>query len=554
MICNISDLQNPAMVAQEFTVDLNKPLVFQVGHLGDTYQDWVHQPIASKEGPRFFESDFWEILTLTVWWVIPLVWLPVVCFCVSKSIRMGHTVPEVALMVVFGIFVWTLLEYTLHRFLFHIKTKSYWGNTMHYLLHGFHHKHPMDGLRLVFPPAATAILCVPVCVHTIIPFFITWNSSSCSVCIVGSDLEFESLQWLELPHLGFLLLLMDEALVSQFWNIIALMATPSTTPALFGGGLLGYVMYDVTHYYLHHGQPTSEVPKGLKKYHLNHHFRIQNKGFGITSALWDRVFGTLPPSMSAKKSSDLQNPAMVAPEFTVDLNKPLVFQVGHLGDTYQEWVHQPIASKEGPRFFESDFWEILTLTVWWVIPLVWLPVVCFCVSKSIRMGHTVPEVALMVVFGIFVWTLLEYTLHRFLFHIKTKSYWGNTMHYLLHGFHHKHPMDGLRLVFPPAATAILCVLVSEALLSQFWNILALMATPSTTPALFGGGLLGYVMYDLTHYYLHHGQPTSEVPKLLKKYHLNHHFRIQNKGFGITSALWDRVFGTLPPSMSAMKSR
>ncbi|KAI8568530.1 hypothetical protein RHMOL_Rhmol02G0208000 [Rhododendron molle] len=50
------------MVAQGFRVDLNKPLVFQVGHLGEDYQEWVHQPIASKEGPRFFESNFWEWL------------------------------------------------------------------------------------------------------------------------------------------------------------------------------------------------------------------------------------------------------------------------------------------------------------------------------------------------------------------------------------------------------------------------------------------------------------------------------------------------------------
>lgn len=33
----------------------------QVGHLEEAYQDWVHQPIVSKEGPRFFESDFWEV-------------------------------------------------------------------------------------------------------------------------------------------------------------------------------------------------------------------------------------------------------------------------------------------------------------------------------------------------------------------------------------------------------------------------------------------------------------------------------------------------------------
>lgn len=226
-------------------------------------------------------------------------------------------------------------------------------------------------------------------------------------------------------------------------------------------------------------------------------------------------------------------------EFTVDLNKPLVFQVGHLGEAYQEWVHQPIVSKEGPRFFQNNVLEFLTRTVWWAVPTIWLPVVFFFVSMSIHMGHTLPEVAVMVATGILVWTLLEYCLHRFLFHIETKTYWANTAHYLLHGCHHKHPMDGLRLVFPPTATAILCV--------PFYNLISIMATDSTTPAVFGGGLLGYVMYDCTHYYLHHGQPSRDPAKKLKRYHLNHHFRIQTMGFGITSSLWDSVFGTLPPS-------
>jgi len=236
---------------------------------------------------------------------------------------------------------------------------------------------------------------------------------------------------------------------------------------------------------------------------------------------------------------------MVAAAFTVDLDKPLVFQVGHLEEQYQEWVHQPVVSKEGPRFFENGVLEFLTRTKWWAVPLIWLPVVCWCLSTSIQMGRTITEVAMMVVFGIFLWTLIEYVLHRFLFHINTKSYWANTAHYLLQGCHHKHPMDGLRLVFPPAAAAILCF--------PFWNLIKLFSTPSTTPGLFGGGLLGYVIYDCAHYYLHHGQPSSDPAKYLKKYHLNHHFRIQTKGFGITSTLWDHVFGTLPSTKAADKS-
>ncbi|KAG5515967.1 hypothetical protein RHGRI_036861 [Rhododendron griersonianum] len=339
------------MVRQDFTLDMNKPLVFQVGHLGEAYEEWVHKPIVGKERPRLFENDILEFLTLTVWWAVPVIWLPVVCWSVSR------------------------------------------GNTIHYLLHGCHHKHPMDGLRLVFPPAGAAII------------------------------------------------------AALLWYMIKLTTPSAIAPALFGGGLLGYVMYDCTHYYVHHGKPDKGVPSSLK--------------------------------------------------------------VGHLGEAYQEWVHQPIASKEGPRFFESDFWEFLTKNQWWVIPLIWLPVVCWSISLSVRMGHTPLHIALMMVFGILIWTLIEYTLHRFLFHINTKSYWGNTIHYLLHGCHHKHPMDGLRLVFPPAATAVLCV--------PFWNLVKLIFTPSLTPAMFGGGLLGYVMYDVTHYYLHHGQPTSEIPRNLKSY-------------------------------------
>ncbi|CAA6668570.1 unnamed protein product [Spirodela intermedia] len=232
---------------------------------------------------------------------------------------------------------------------------------------------------------------------------------------------------------------------------------------------------------------------------------------------------------------------MVAEGFTIDLNAPLVFQVGHLGEAYEQWVHQPIVGKEGPRFFKSDFWEFLTRTVWWAIPVIWLPVVCWSISQSILMGRTFPQIAVMAASGIVIWTLLEYIIHRFLFHIKTKSYWGNTAHYLIHGCHHKHPMDGLRLVFPPAATAILCI--------PLWNLSKLLVAPSMAPALFGGGLLGYIVYDCTHYYLHHGQPSVDPARNLKRYHMNHHFRVQTLGFGITSSCWDWVFGTLPPPKS-----
>lgn len=133
-----------------------------MGHLGDSYEEWVHQPIITRESPRFFENSNLEFFTRTAWWAIPLVWVPVVGWLAWTTLKRGSDGSGLVFTLAGGIFLWTFLEYSLHRFVFHMKPSGYWGNTLHYLIHGCHHKHPMDGLRLVFPPAATAILLLPV--------------------------------------------------------------------------------------------------------------------------------------------------------------------------------------------------------------------------------------------------------------------------------------------------------------------------------------------------------------------------------------------------------
>lgn len=67
-----------------------------------------------------------QLMTRTKWWVIPIVWLPVACWLTSLSIRRGLASTQAAPVVTGGIFIWTLMEYLLHRFLFHINTKTYW--------------------------------------------------------------------------------------------------------------------------------------------------------------------------------------------------------------------------------------------------------------------------------------------------------------------------------------------------------------------------------------------------------------------------------------------
>lgn len=227
-------------------------------------------------------------------------------------------------------------------------------------------------------------------------------------------------------------------------------------------------------------------------------------------------------------------------KFMVDLGKPLVFQVGHLGDGYQEWVHQPIVQKESPRFFASDFMESTTKTLWWVVPLIWIPVVCWLQVIAIRRGFPVDKFITTMPLGFLIWSLVEYILHRFLFHVKTTSYWGNTLHYLLHGCHHKHPMDGYRLVFPPTFATMFAI--------PLYGMINLMFSRTWAPSVFGFGLLGYVMYDVTHYFIHHGSAANDFTRNLKRFHLNHHFKMREDSYGITSPLWDYVFGTLPAKL------
>ena len=53
-----------------------------------------------------------------------------------------------------------------------------------------------------------------------------------------------------------------------------------------------YVGYDLMHYSLHHTKLPSYL-RDMKQYHLKHHYANYEAGFGVTSIIWDKVFGTL---------------------------------------------------------------------------------------------------------------------------------------------------------------------------------------------------------------------------------------------------------------------
>ncbi|KAH7155029.1 hypothetical protein B0J13DRAFT_672130 [Dactylonectria estremocensis] len=227
----------------------------------------------------------------------------------------------------------------------------------------------------------------------------------------------------------------------------------------------------------------------------------------------------------------------------LDLSRPLFPQIwfgGHTKAFYLDQVHRPRHYKGGqsaPLF--GNFLEPLSKTPWWLIPTVWLPCVAYGLYLSSQGYDTILYPFVYWVLGNLAWTIIEYGLHRFLFHLDyylPDNRVGLTLHFLLHGIHHYLPMDKYRLVMPPT--------LFIALATPFWYLAHIIIPYSwhAATAVFCGGIFGYVCYDLTHYFLHH----QDLPlwyKELKRYHLAHHFLDYELGFGVTSKFWDTMFGT-----------
>src|SRR5260221_13076025 len=111
------------------------------------------------------------------------------------------------------------------------------------------------------------------------------------------------------------------------------------------------------------------------------------------------------------------------------------------------------------------------------------------------------------------------------------------MHFIIHGIHHDHPNDKLRLVMPPAVSIPLAALF-------FFGFTLLFGTPAAYP-LFGGFLAGYLFYDYTHYYVHHFVPKSDLARRLPPRHMRHHFQAHRFGYGDSWPPWAAVSPTLP---------
>lgn len=192
--------------------------------------------------------------------------------------------------------------------------------------------------------------------------------------------------------------------------------------------------------------------------------------------------------------------------------------------------------RASPPMFDSKLLDAFSR----VHPMV--PVVIFGPAIVALAAWGLSRVSVAATVGLFaagyaLWTLFEYWLHRIVFHFEPEDGFGARLHWIIHGVHHDHPNDPMRLVMPPAVSVPLAAVVFGVLYAIFGSRYA--------PALGAGFFAGYLAYDLTHYYLHHFRPRGRLGRMLRERHMRHHFQDDTRGFGISAPYWDEVFGTSP---------
>jgi len=165
----------------------------------------------------------------------------------------------------------------------------------------------------------------------------------------------------------------------------------------------------------------------------------------------------------------------------------------------------------------------------------WLPILGYVGHQALGEGARWPSFVGMVLAGVILWTFAEYTLHRWVFHHIGPRPWERRMHFVLHGVHHDFPQDSDRLVMPLGASIPLGVV--------FYFLFRLVLGGALGGPLFVGYGLGYLAYDGTHYAVHHFRMGSRWGRWIKRYHMIHHHTGVDARYGVSSPLWDWVFGT-----------
>lgn len=193
---------------------------------------------------------------------------------------------------------------------------------------------------------------------------------------------------------------------------------------------------------------------------------------------------------------------------------------------------------QGTRtLFKNELLERLTRTHI-AVPLTIFSLISIAlIVYGLQNGHiTWITTPLLFLAGLLAFSLVEYIMHRFLFHLHPKTPKQEKFAYTVHGVHHDYPKDKDRLAMPIPLSLLLSTLF-------FFFYKMIMGT-----FVFGflpGFLMGYALYLWVHYMVHAFKPPKNFFKVLWVHHGIHHYKDQDNAFGVSSPFWDVIFGTMP---------
>lgn len=211
---------------------------------------------------------------------------------------------------------------------------------------------------------------------------------------------------------------------------------------------------------------------------------------------------------------------------------------------------------ESVRMFRSDLLEALSHVHPAVPHLIYVPVILLALLAGYHWNVGLGAGVALVLGGLLTWTLVEYLIHRFAFHVpaevdrRAAEVVRNLparepvmprlgprekFYFMVHGVHHFYPNDSRRLVMPPG--------VSVPLAAGFWLLYTTTLGTAAGTVFFAGFIAGYLAYDTTHFVVHHRRCRGRWPGFLKKVHMRHHFKDSDHYYGVSSPLWDFVMGT-----------
>lgn len=153
-----------------------------------------------------------------------------------------------------------------------------------------------------------------------------------------------------------------------------------------------------------------------------------------------------------------------------------------------------------------------------------------------KIGLGIVETIILFLAGFLAFTLIEYLIHKYVFHMLPNTKLKADIQYKVHGVHHDYPKDKDRLAMPPIMSAIL-----SALFFLFFRFIMGDFAYGFLP----GFLFGYTSYLFVHYIVHAWQPPNNIFKELWIHHGIHHYKDSERAYGVSSPLWDFIFRTMP---------